>query len=284
MLDDEVYPPPGPYPDIGDTAGITDASGNPVPSPADYFKGRMPDGSIPVAHSVVLQTPIDEPIPGGKEYENPLVKTAAEIKHRANLEAIDQLNKCIRFQERLMEKGEQVLEGKAPIEGVKPDQALRMAQSAARSLPRVIEQRRKLIHATADASVEIDQRRAFMEDRAHAVVAGTLLALDQQFEKVGFGAWMPFRFPDQWLMFCGVMRRVLAANGLIHAREPDVYRKLLEETPCVVAEEDELPHSPRRMPQNWSSCWINRGARSMRELYSRMDEEVWSKPDPYPRI
>ncbi|MCC6574012.1 MAG: hypothetical protein IT462_09485, partial [Planctomycetes bacterium] len=41
------------------------------------------------------------------------------------------------------------------------------------------------------------------------------------------------RFPDQWLMFCGVMTRVLAANGLIHAKHADVYRRLMEETPGV---------------------------------------------------
>ena len=55
----------------------------------------------------------------------------------------------------------------------------------------------------------------------------------RSFDKLGFGAWMPFRFPDQWLMFCSVMQRVLAANGLIHSSHPEIYRRLLEETPPV---------------------------------------------------
>jgi hypothetical protein len=105
----------------------------------------------------------------------------------------------------------------------------------------------------------LDKRQAFLEDRAVAVVKQTLLALDDRFIRVGFGAWMPFRYADQWLMFCGVMSRVLAANGLVHSENPEAYRKILEETPPV---EDQQPHTP----ESWATCWSNRGARTINEL------------------
>jgi hypothetical protein len=79
---------------------------------------------------------------------------------------------------------------------------------------------------------------------------------------------MPFRFPDQWLMFCGVMRRVLAANGLIHPENPDDYRHFLEETPYVRADEDEGPGELPKMPQGWASCYRLRTIQSMQEAYN----------------
>ena len=66
-------------------------------------------------------------------------------------------------------------------------------------------------------------------------------------------------------MFCGVMSRVLAANGLVHSDNPELYRKILEETPSVPRDRGDL-----RTPQNWSTCWVNRGSRSMNELRFKM--------------
>jgi hypothetical protein len=111
-----------------------------------------------------------------------------------------------------------------------------------------------------------------------------LLHLDEQFRDVGFGSWMPFRFPDQWLAFCGIMRRVLAANGLIHSRHADVYRKLLDETPAVEIEgeiEDRIKMT--RTPINPARCWENRGAENMTELDKRLWHEVDNPPHPPPR-
>jgi hypothetical protein len=123
---------------------------------------------------------------------------------------------------------------------------------------------------------EQDKRTAFMWDRAHGVVAGTLLHLDKHFEDAGFGAWMPFRFPDQWLMFCGVLRRVLAANGLIHSQHADVYRRLLDETPPVDYDGPIEQRIKSTVPKNWGRCWRNRGANNMAVLKQRLHEEYWN--------
>ena len=45
------------------------------------------------------------------------------------------------------------------------------------------------------------------------MVASTLLHLDDEFDEVGFGSWMPFRYPDQWLMFVGVMTGLFFMNA-----------------------------------------------------------------------
>ena len=122
-----------------------------------------------------------------------------------------------------------------------------------------------------------DIKQSFIWDRAHAVVASTLLHLDDEFDKVGFGSWMPFRYPDQWLMFVGVMRRVLAANGLIHSDNPEQYRKLLEETDPVVPEIEDINERIDwwKTPENWSTSWSNRGARTLEDLRQRLMDEVW---------
>lgn len=113
-----------------------------------------------------------------------------------------------------------------------------------------------------------DIRRTFIEDRAVGVVRETLLELDKTFKDVGFGSWMPFRFPDQWLMFTGVMRRVLAANGLIAAKHADVYRRLLQETPPVIPPLDKLP-----TPRSWGFSGRTREVPNMAELLKLSREE-----------
>lgn len=116
-----------------------------------------------------------------------------------------------------------------------------------------------------DLCTKLDNRDKFMHDRAHAVTHCTLMHMDESLRECGFTGWMPFRWPDQWLMFIGLMRRILAANGLIHSKHASVYRRLMEETP--------LPENDARPPQNWSQCWVNRGACTMDELRARIKEE-----------
>ncbi len=119
-----------------------------------------------------------------------------------------------------------------------------------------------------------DKKTEFLEDRAVGVVKQTLLALDKVYSKVGFGSWMPFRFPDQWLMFCGVMSRVLAANGLMYATSPKAYRKLLEETPPVEGERwggDAAAAGDFKTPKSWGLCERHREVPSLSELFKRVD-------------
>ena len=136
--------------------------------------------------------------------------------------------------------------------------------------------RAEVAHKLVDASTKLDIRKAFMEDRAVAVVHGLLLHMEKEWRPLGFGAWMPFRWPDQWFSFCGLLRRVLAANGLIHGKHADTYRKLLDETPPVAFEgtlQDRIKES--KTPINPARCKQNQGATTMSELKTRLQSEVW---------
>jgi hypothetical protein len=167
---------------------------------------------------------------------------------------------------------------------IKPEQVLALGERCARILITVSEKRAEVAHRLVEKSKAVDIKTSFMWNRAHGVVAATLLHMDETFDSLGFGAYMPFRFPDQWLMFCGVMQRVLAANGLIHSKNADVYRRLLEETPPVEWPEGMETVQERvqklKTPENWSRCWINRGAETMDELKERLENEVWNKSPP----
>ena len=164
------------------------------------------------------------------------------------------------------------------------EKLLPLAEKSARLLLSASAKRAEIAHRLVERSLALDIRRAFLQDRAVAVVYATLLHLDDQFSKLGFGSWMPLRFPDQWLAFCGVMRRVLAANGLIHSEHADVYRKLLDETPPVEIE-GELHERVQnaKTPKNPARCWENRGASDMKELRERYYNEVTNPPHPPPR-
>ena len=97
------------------------------------------------------------------------------------------------------------------------------------------------------------------------MVKNTLLHLDEGFKDVGFAGWMPFRYADQWLMFCGIMQRVLAANGLIHSEHAEVYRKLLEETPAPIEPQT-------KTPQRIARTHMTRGCPTMADLKRRLKE------------
>ena len=111
-----------------------------------------------------------------------------------------------------------------------------------------------------------DLKAEFMENRAVAVVKNTLLHLDDGFRDLGFGGWMPFRYPDQWLMFNSLMRKALAAFGLIVPKGPNVWKKLLEETPEV---EEEM-----QMPQSWGPTKKYEALASIEEVLKQAKEKT----------
>jgi hypothetical protein len=158
-------------------------------------------------------------------------------------------------------------------------QRVAMAERGSKILVTVSAARAEVAHKLIDQATKLDVRKEFMEDRAVAVVNGLLLHLDEEWQELGFGAWMPFRWPDQWLSFCGVLRRVLAANGLIHARYADTYRKLLDETPPVELDGHVKERTQEtRTPHNVAQCKWNQGAYTMSELKTRLQKERWD-PD-----
>ena len=148
-----------------------------------------------------------------------------------------------------------------------PEKVLVMAERCSRNLAVLGAKRAEVAHRVIEAAMALDTRKSFLQNRAVAVVYATLLHLEDGFREVGFGSWMPFRYPDQWLRFCGIMQRVLAANGLIHSRNAETYRKLLDETPPVEQKDDiDERIQKARTPANMAMCARNQGAETMAEL------------------
>lgn len=153
------------------------------------------------------------------------------------------------------------------------DKLLVMAERCSKNLATLSAKRAEVAHAVIDAAMALDTRRSFLQDRAVAVVFATLLHMQDCFRDVGFGSWMPFRYPDQWLSFCGILQRVLAANGLIHSKNADVYRRLLDETPPV--EQEGTVHTRiknSQSPNNIALCERSQGAKNMSELQTRLNK------------
>jgi hypothetical protein len=166
------------------------------------------------------------------------------------------------------------------MRALRPEAGLVLAERGCKLLLITAPKRTALALELIQLAGALEVKLAFFHDRAHAVINQTLLHLDQQYQDIGFGSWMPFRFPDQWLSFCGIMTRVLAANGLMHAKHADTYRKLLDETPPVEVEgtvQDRIKKA--RTPINIAKCHSNRGARTMEDLKQRLRIEVWDRQD-----
>ncbi|MCB9894853.1 MAG: hypothetical protein H6839_10410 [Planctomycetes bacterium] len=147
------------------------------------------------------------------------------------------------------------------------EKAILIGERGSKLLMTASAKRTEIAHRLVNTALTLDTRRSFLQNRSVAVVYATLLHLDETFREIGFGSWMPFRYPDQWLSFCGVMQRVLAANGLIHSDNPEVYRKLLDETPPV-----KIPGTidervkQAQTPEHLGLCARNRGPRTFDEL------------------
>jgi hypothetical protein len=169
-----------------------------------------------------------------------------------------------------------------PLQPLSRTQRIVMGERGAKLLAKVSVDREKVALELIDSASVLDDRKDFMEDRAVALVHGLLLHLDKHYRDLGFGAWMPFRWPDQWLSFCGLLSRVLAANGLIHAKHADTYRRLLDETPPVELKgtvKDRVKES--RTPNNIAKCKSNQGAYTMSELKTRLQTEIWGPRDEF---
>ena len=141
---------------------------------------------------------------------------------------------------------------------------LRAAKELVAIGPALLEAEEKYSTLTADAEL----RKWFLQDRAVHVVLDMCFHMDEQFREVGFGNWMPFRYPDQWLMFCGVMQRVLAAHGLIKSQvDPEVWRKLLDETPPISSISEGAKIGP---PTSYAKAFRGRTIKTFDDLVDRI--------------
>ncbi len=142
-----------------------------------------------------------------------------------------------------------------------------LALRAAKDLPALSAELRDLESRLRPAEAELKLKQEFYLDKAVAVITDTLSCMDEKFGKLGFGNWMPFRFLDQWLMFCGVLNRVLAAHGLVPSGHAALYRKLLEETPSISpAAADAGP------PKSWGLGYRVREHRHFQTMIDRILE------------
>jgi hypothetical protein len=140
-----------------------------------------------------------------------------------------------------------------------------LALRAAKDLPKLSAELRdleaKLRPAEADAKLKED----LYQDKGVSVVTDTLVSMGKTFGDLGFGYWMPFRYPDQWLMFGGLLQRVLAAHGLVPSGNAAIYRKLMEETPPITPiAADAGP------PKSWGQAYRNREFKDMKGVLDRI--------------
>jgi hypothetical protein len=126
-------------------------------------------------------------------------------------------------------------------------------------------ERMKIVRELMVATRKSNRKLEFFGDRAHAIVRGAMLELDHAFLDVGFGGWMPFRFPDQYLIFTSVMRKILAANGLICPKGPNHWMKFIKETP-EVPREKEFPQAPIEMLPSWCVSKKDKEIKTFEEL------------------
>jgi hypothetical protein len=148
-----------------------------------------------------------------------------------------------------------------------PALLLTLALRAAKDLPDLSEKLRDLEAKLLPAEAELKLKQEFYLDRAVSIVTDTLNSMDEKFGKLGFGHWMPFRYIDQWLMFTGILNRVLAAHGLIPSGNAAIYRKLLDETdPISPACADAGP------PKSYGLGYRVREFRTMKDMLARIEE------------
>jgi hypothetical protein len=148
-----------------------------------------------------------------------------------------------------------------------PALLLTLALRAAKDLPALSEKLRDLEAKLLPAEAELKLKQEFYLDRAVSIVTDTLNSMDEKFGKLGFGHWMPFRYIDQWLMFTGILNRVLAAHGLMPSGNAAVYRKLLDDTdPISPACADAGP------PKSYGLGYRVREFRTMKDMLARIAE------------
>jgi len=148
-----------------------------------------------------------------------------------------------------------------------PALLLTLALRAAKDLPKLSALLCELESKLSPAEAELKLKEEFYLDKGVSLSMDTLCSMDEGFGKLGFGNWMPFRFLDQWLMFCGILNRVMAAHGLIPSGNAAVYRKLLEDTPSI---------SPKAAdagpPKSWGLGYRVREYRHFAPMLARIAE------------
>ncbi|HEX2882435.1 MAG TPA: hypothetical protein VHO25_23100, partial [Polyangiaceae bacterium] len=142
-----------------------------------------------------------------------------------------------------------------------------LALRAAKELPSVSALLCELESKLRPAEAEQKWREEFYQDRGVSLISDTLSSMGEAYGQLGFGNWMPFRFLDQWFMFCGILNRVLAAHGLVPSGNAAVYRKLLEDTPSI-----SLKAKDAGPPKSWGLAYRTREIRHMEDLLARIAE------------
>jgi hypothetical protein len=162
-------------------------------------------------------------------------------------------------------RGPRVREPRAPK--FSPALLLTLALRAAKDLPKLSALLCELESKLSPAEAELKLKEEFYLDKGVSLSMDTLCSMDEGFGKLGFGNWMPFRFLDQRLMFCGILNRVMAAHGLIPSGNAAVYRKLLEDTPSI---------SPKAAdagpPKSWGLGYRVREHRHFQTMLARIAE------------
>ncbi len=148
-----------------------------------------------------------------------------------------------------------------------------LGQRSSIHLPKVLAQKLEVGSANIDEAREVDIKSRFFEHRAVAVIKNKLCAIDHEFEDLGFGGWMPFRYIDQWLQFVSLERKLMAANNLICPKGPNHWRRFIEETPEVETDEDEGPHGAAKLPKSWGLQKKNQAVESLTGVYQLAREK-----------
>jgi hypothetical protein len=161
--------------------------------------------------------------------DDDIAPAAARVLLAAERVHMETLTRVQVFLEHMLGQAELVMEGESGKSRLPAKETLRLGYDAARLLVSVSGERVQCAHRQTALERRAGPREDFLNDRALAVVKGTLLELNEHYGEQGFGAWMPFSGPDQWLIFCDLMNKVLAGNGLIHSENAETYMRLLKE-------------------------------------------------------
>ena len=142
-----------------------------------------------------------------------------------------------------------------------------LALRAAKELPKLSALLRDLEAKLRPAEAEQKLKQELYQDKAVSVVSDALNSMGEAYGQLGFGNWMPFRYADQWYMFCGIMNRVLAAHGLVPSGHAALYRKLLEETPSI-----SLKAADAGPPKSWGLAYRAREHKHIQGIVARIRE------------
>lgn len=152
-----------------------------------------------------------------------------------------------------------------------------MAQRSGRELARISPELLKLDTELPQEEADAALKSEIYLDRAISIVTDTMTAMDTAYGELGFGNWMPFRFFDQWIIFCGLFQRILAANGLMHSDNPECYRRIIDETPPITplskdCYREAKSHKAIRPPKSMGYMYRAREWKDFNEILQRVDD------------